>query len=264
MTLRQRPVVVGPRQAQGRRYDVLVVDPDAHMRILVLGILKGMDLNGISGVSNMADTMDHLNKTPPRVIVVNFALPGLTGVNLLHALRWGADSPARELPFLLYGANLERSDIIAARDAGVSELMTAPLTGQGIHARIKAMIERPRPFVMTPRFIGPSRRRRQHPFAGSDRRNPDAVAAAPGLTHTFDQIARQPMPIIADRARQATSVGMVAPGQITTADISTKAGATVIAKGTVLSAQMVVKLRDMVTAGLLAASLPVSAVGVEG
>jgi hypothetical protein len=63
-------------------------------------------------------------------------------------------------------------------------------------------------------------------------------------------------------AHQA-AIGMVAPGQVAAADISTKSGAVVITKGTVLSAPMVMRLRDMVAVGAIAASLPLSTVGVQ-
>jgi len=54
----------------------------------------------------------------------------------------------------------ERQYVERARDAGVTEFLIKPVTPRGLFLRIQEVIERPRPFVKSPAFIGPDRRRR--------------------------------------------------------------------------------------------------------
>jgi two-component system chemotaxis response regulator CheY len=47
-----------------------------------------------------------------------------------------------------------------ARDAGATEILAKPCTPKAIYARLAAIVERPRPFVKSPSYAGPDRRRR--------------------------------------------------------------------------------------------------------
>ena len=55
----------------------------------------------------------------------------------------------------------ERHYIEQARDSGITEILTKPVTAQGLYLRIQEVIERPRQFVKAPSFIGPCRRRKK-------------------------------------------------------------------------------------------------------
>ena len=61
-----------------------------------------------------------------------------------------------------------------ARDAGVSEFLTKPLTARVVVERLHQAIEHPRPFVRSGDYFGPDRRRRVDPaYDGPRRRESD-------------------------------------------------------------------------------------------
>jgi DNA-binding response OmpR family regulator len=57
----------------------------------------------------------------------------------------------------------ERHYIEQARDAGVTEFLSKPITARALYLRIMEVIERPRQFVRAPTFAGPDRRRKTLP-----------------------------------------------------------------------------------------------------
>ena len=72
----------------------------------------------------------------------------------------------------------ERSRVVEARDAGVTEFVAKPLTAKSVLERMQAVIFHPRPFVRTATYFGPDRRRRDDPtFVGPWRRSTDQAEA---------------------------------------------------------------------------------------
>ena len=64
--------------------------------------------------------------------------------------------------------------VLAARDAGASEILAKPLTIKGLLDRLIAAVDRPRPFVRATTYAGPDRRRRTDPaYDGPRRREGD-------------------------------------------------------------------------------------------
>ena len=58
-----------------------------------------------------------------------------------------------------------------ARDAGVTEFLVKPLSAQALHQRILSVVAHPRPFIRTPTFFGPDRRRtKAAEYTGPERR----------------------------------------------------------------------------------------------
>ena len=61
-----------------------------------------------------------------------------------------------------------------ARDVGVNEFLSKPVTARGVLERIAQVVDNPRAFVRTPAYFGPDRRRRADPnYTGPKRRASD-------------------------------------------------------------------------------------------
>jgi DNA-binding response OmpR family regulator len=83
------------------------------------------------------------------------------------------------VPVIMMTGHSERRHVIGARDAGVTEFVAKPLSAKALCARIEEVMARPRAFVRSYAFVGPSRRRRADaPFEGTNRRV-ETLASAP-------------------------------------------------------------------------------------
>ncbi|MBK8840704.1 MAG: hypothetical protein IPO30_19045 [Hyphomonadaceae bacterium] len=85
--------------------------------------------------------------------------PGLSGLSFASQIRNGYNFVPRETSIILTTEAPTRSFLEAARTVGVDEIVAIPFTTQTLMARVRSVIERPRPFVDCPTYVGPCRRR---------------------------------------------------------------------------------------------------------
>jgi DNA-binding response OmpR family regulator len=65
----------------------------------------------------------------------------------------------------------EKSRVLRARDAGVTEFLCKPISAKGLYQRILNVVVNPRPFVQTKDYFGPDRRRTPSAnYVGPERR----------------------------------------------------------------------------------------------
>ena len=79
----------------------------------------------------------------PDVMLIDWMLPGMSGVALARELRAG--SRTREIPLILLTARSEESDTIAGLDAGADDYITKPFSPKELLARIRAVLRRRAP-----------------------------------------------------------------------------------------------------------------------
>jgi two-component system chemotaxis response regulator CheY len=72
------------------------------------------------------------------------------------------------LPIFALQERARRRDVEQARDAGVTDVVTAPISPKTIMTKMKAA---PRPFILAQEFFGPDRRAKNRaPWSGGERR----------------------------------------------------------------------------------------------
>jgi DNA-binding response OmpR family regulator len=65
----------------------------------------------------------------------------------------------------------EKKRVVSARDAGVTEFLTKPISAKALYERILNVVAKPRPFIKTKTYFGPDRRRNVNPnYVGQERR----------------------------------------------------------------------------------------------
>ena len=79
----------------------------------------------------------------PDVMLIDWMLPGMSGVALARELRAGART--REIPLILLTARSEEADTIAGLDAGADDYITKPFSPKELLARIRAVLRRRAP-----------------------------------------------------------------------------------------------------------------------
>ena len=119
----------------------------------------------------MAEALTTVRKFAIDIVVLDYNLGGMDGIDFLNMVRQADDSPEPFLPVIMLSAYTEPHRVRAARDAGVTEFCCKPVTAFEIYRKIVEVIERPRPFVRTEDYFGPNRRRHDdHAYRGEERR----------------------------------------------------------------------------------------------
>jgi len=80
---------------------------------------------------------------PPDLVVLDWMLPGLSGIELCRRLR--ARPETRQLPIIMLTARGEESDRIRGLDTGADDYVVKPFSMSELAARIRAVLRRIRP-----------------------------------------------------------------------------------------------------------------------
>ena len=163
------------------RLDVLIVDDNAFMRSLIRTVLTAFGCRYIKDASDGADALERLSSGyDPDLIITNWQMPNLDGIELVRLVRSGKDSPNRFVPVIMVSGYSEQSRIVAARDAGVNEFLVKPVSAKRLYNRIATIVQHPRPFVDSTGYFGPDRRRKHGvKYDGLERRtNPRTSVVA--------------------------------------------------------------------------------------
>ena len=155
---------------------ILLADDNQHMRAIAATILKSAGFRRIREVRDGAEAMDALRDWPADLAIVDFNMAPIDGVEFTRLIRNSSDSPNVYLPIIMMTGHSEKSRVVDARDAGVTEFIVKPITAKAVLERIQAVIYRPRPFVKAEGYFGPCRRRQSDKnYNGPQRREADAA-----------------------------------------------------------------------------------------
>ncbi len=155
-------------------FTLLIVDDNAHMRTIIGYVARACGIAHILEAGNGAEAFERLRTQRVDVTTVDLNMDPINGLEFVKMIRTSRDSPDPYLPVIVISAYSERSQVQAARDAGADEFLTKPVTARALLKRMESVIYRRRPFVVTPVYCGPDRRRKtDDDFRGQKRRKAD-------------------------------------------------------------------------------------------
>ena len=165
----------------------LIVDPNAFMRSLIKNVLHVFGAERFIEANDGADAFKAIQNLAPDIIITEWMMDPLDGLDFTRLVRTGKDSLNPFVPIIMMTAYSEKQRVVEARDAGITEFIAKPLSAKTLMARVTAVIEHPRPFIRSPRYFGPDRRRRQtSDYKGPERRK--SVADGEGTNLSQEEV----------------------------------------------------------------------------
>jgi two-component system chemotaxis response regulator CheY len=153
------------------RVRFLVVDDNGHMSNIVKTILRGFGAVTILEARDATEAFHCLKSDAVDIVVVDFQMEVLNGIEFVQLIRKSSDSKNRFVPIIMLTAHSERSRVTSARDSGVTEFCCKPVTATELYRKIAAIVDSPRNFVKAAGYFGPDRRRRDDAkYEGRERR----------------------------------------------------------------------------------------------
>jgi two-component system, OmpR family, phosphate regulon response regulator PhoB len=121
---------------------VLVVEDESAIAELISINLRHNGMLPLLASDGVA-AQKHIDEVLPDVILLDWMLPGQSGLEL--ARRWRADPRTKTTPILMLTARGDEPDKIAGLDAGADDYITKPFSTQELLARIRAVLRRRAP-----------------------------------------------------------------------------------------------------------------------
>ena len=117
---------------------VMVVDDFSTMRRIIRKIMRDLEFKEVIEAENGAEAFELLKTNKVDVIVSDWNMPTMTGLELLKRVR--ADDRFKGLPFLLVTAEAQKENIIEAIQAKVSNYVVKPFTPAALAEKLAKII----------------------------------------------------------------------------------------------------------------------------
>lgn len=118
---------------------ILIVDDFSTMRRIIKNLLRDLGFNNTSEADDGTTALPMLQAGSFDFLVTDWNMPGMTGIDLLRAVR--ADPKLAKLPVLMVTAEAKRDQIVEAAQAGVNGYIVKPFTAVTLKEKIDKILE---------------------------------------------------------------------------------------------------------------------------
>ena len=152
------------------KFKILVADADQQLATVLKNMLMRMGFSDIHLTSSGMDALTLMKKNPFDFLITDWSLQDLDGIALINYIRCDPRSLNLTLPVVMLTGRAEQSDVIKARDHGITEYVVKPFSAMTVYSRLERIVEFPRHFIVSEKFIGPDRRNKNAALNSSERR----------------------------------------------------------------------------------------------
>lgn len=118
---------------------ILVVDDEPAIRELVTFALERSGFRWLAA-GDAAEAQALIADQPPDLVLLDWMLPGLSGVDLARRLK--RDEHAGDIPIILLTARSEERDKLQGFESGADDYVTKPFSPRELVARVQAVLRR--------------------------------------------------------------------------------------------------------------------------
>ena len=121
---------------------ILIVEDEAALTEMLRYNLEREGFR-VAAASDGEEALVSVSETKPDLILLDWMLPHLSGLDLCRQLRRG--SSTRDIPIIMITARGEESDKIRGLNTGADDYVTKPFSPNELVARVRAVLRRSRP-----------------------------------------------------------------------------------------------------------------------
>ncbi|MFA7268497.1 MAG: phosphate regulon transcriptional regulator PhoB [Sterolibacterium sp.] len=122
--------------------NILVVEDEPAIQALIAANLQRSGHVVLTAL-DAESALQQVRQTLPDLILLDWMLPGMSGIDLAHRLR--AEERTRQVPIIMLTARGDEHDKIRGLEAGADDYITKPFSPRELLARIKAVLRRRAP-----------------------------------------------------------------------------------------------------------------------
>ena len=162
-------------------FRILLAEPNPLMRKVTRDILFLLGGRRIIDTGDINVAAQFIAQGGVDIVLSEWYLEGACGVDLVRWVR-REQTDIRFTPIIMLTSQTRVQNIVIARNSGITEFVAKPFTARSLIARIREVVERPRPFVGVGQYFGPDRRRR----AGAVEKKAERRESAALLINGYD------------------------------------------------------------------------------
>lgn len=117
---------------------ILVVDDYKTMLRIIRNLLKQLGFNNIDEASDGSVALQKLRDKKYGLVISDWNMEPMSGLQLLKEVR--ADSKLKDVPFIMVTAESKSENVLAAKEAGVTNYITKPFNAQTLKNKLTTVI----------------------------------------------------------------------------------------------------------------------------
>ena len=118
--------------------NVLIVDDYKTMLRIIRNLLKQIDLVNVEEANDGAEALGKLRGGQFGLVISDWNMAGMSGIDLLREVR--ADAQLKRTPFIMITAESKTENVIAAKEAGVSNYIVKPFNAETLRNKIEKVL----------------------------------------------------------------------------------------------------------------------------
>ena len=127
--------------------NILIVDNNHYMRKLTRTMLMNLGAKAVIEASDGLSALEQIRLCDPDVMLLEWDMPVLDGLEVMHIVRSPGVFPRPNLPIIMLTYRAERSSVVQAIQAGVHEFLIKPTSPKALRDRLTSIAINPRPMV---------------------------------------------------------------------------------------------------------------------
>ncbi len=124
--------------AVDKKMPILVIDDYNTMRRIVRNLLKQLGFDNVDEAADGAEAFAKLQEKPFSLVISDWNMEPMSGMELLKKVR--ADEKLKGLPFIMVTAESKPENVIAAKQAGVSNYIVKPFNAETLKTKMSSVI----------------------------------------------------------------------------------------------------------------------------
>ncbi len=124
--------------AVNKAMNILVVDDYSTMRRIIKNLLKQLGFDNVDEAADGGEAFTKCQEKLYGLIISDWNMEPMTGIELLKLVR--ANEKVKNTPFIMVTAESKPENVIAAKQAGVSNYIVKPFNAETLKGKLTAVI----------------------------------------------------------------------------------------------------------------------------
>lgn len=117
---------------------ILIVDDYKTMLRIIRNLLKQLDFNNVDEAMDGSEALKLLREKEFKLVISDWNMEPMTGLQLLREVR--SDIKLKDLPFIMVTAESKTENVVAAKEAGVSNYIVKPFNAETLKQKLVSVL----------------------------------------------------------------------------------------------------------------------------
>lgn len=117
---------------------IMIVDDYSTMLRILRNLLRQLEFNNVDEANNGDEALQKLREGSYNLIISDWNMAPMTGLDLLKQVR--ADAKLKHIPFIMVTAESKTDNVIAAKQAGVSNYIVKPFNAETLKSKMSSVL----------------------------------------------------------------------------------------------------------------------------